>query len=141
MPIKLKENQNQVEAPPKTDDWSGPWGRISPTPRSVDTLRICKGKSSDEIHSYPYRVLSSWHLRGIGYDTEELKIEAGPDLLTVVGRGLSRVAAALDLGSLEVLSETVADTEAVKNTKIFVSTIILENAQKSKFATLVEDGR
>ena len=80
-------------------------------------------------------------MRGIGYDTEELKIEAGPDLLTVVGRGLSRVAAALDLGSLEVLSETVADTEAVKNTKIFVSTIILENAQKSKFATLVEDGR
>jgi len=137
MPIKLKENQNPVEAPPKSDDWSGPWGRINPTPRSVDTLRICKGKSSDEIHSYPYRVLSSWHLRGIGYDTEELKIEAGPDLLTVVGRGLSRVAAALDLGSLEV----VADTEAVKNTKIFVSTIILENAQKSKFATLVEDGR
>ena len=131
MPIKLKENQNSAEVPAKADDWSGPWGRINPTPRSVDTLRICKGKSSDEIHSYPYRVLSSWHLRGVGHDTEELKIEAGPDLVTVVGRGLSRVAAALDLGSLEILSETEAGTEAVKDLKIFVSAIILENARDS----------
>ena len=131
MPIKLKENQNPAEVLVKADDWSGPWGRISPTPRSVDTLRICKGKTSEEIHSYPYRVLSSWHLRGVGHDTEELKIEAGPDLVTVVGRGLSRVAAALDLGSLEILSETEAGTEAVKDLKIFVSAIILENARDS----------
>ena len=131
MPIKLKENQNPVDVPAKADDWSGPWGKISPTPRSVDTLRICRGKTSEEIHSYPYRVLSSWHLRGVGHDTEELKIEAGPDLVTVVGRGLSRVAAALDLGSLEILSETEAGTEAVKDLKIFVSAIILENARDS----------
>jgi hypothetical protein len=129
MPIKLKENQNLTEVVAKIDDWSGPWGRISPTPRSVDTLRICRGKTSEEIHSYPYRVLSSWHLRGVGLDTEELKIEAGPDLVTVAGRGLSRIAAALDLGSLEVLSETVANAEAVKDTKIFVSMITLESVR------------
>ena len=131
MPIKLKENQNPTEVPAKADDWSGPWGRISPTPRSVDTLRICRGKTSEEIHSYPYRVLSSWHLRGVGHDTEELKIEAGPDLVTVVGRGLSRVAAALDLGSLEVLSETGDETGIRQESKILVSSITLESAREA----------
>jgi hypothetical protein len=130
MPIKLKENQNPVDVPAKADDWSGPWGKISPTPRSVDTLRICRGKTSEEIHSYPYRVLSSWHLRGSGQDTEELKIEAGPDLVTVVGRGLSRVAAALDQSSLEVLSETGAAPEAVRDSKIFVSAISIESVRE-----------
>ena len=129
MPIKLKENQNPVDVPAKADDWSGPWGRISPTPRSVDTLRICSGKTSEEIHSYPYRVLSSWHLRGVGRDAEELKIEAGPDLITVMGHGLSRVAAALDLGSLEVLTETVAQVGTTPDSKIMVSSITLESAR------------
>jgi hypothetical protein len=130
MPIKLKENQNPVEAPPKTDDWSGPWGRISPTPRSVDTLRICKGKDSEELHSYPYRVLSSWHLRSRGRDQEELKIEAGPDLITVSGRGLGRIAAALDQSSLEVISETAVSPDIVDDHKIFVSAIFLETIHK-----------
>jgi len=130
MPIKLKENQNPVEAPPKTDDWSGPWGRISPTPRSVDTLRICKGKDSEELHSYPYRVLSSWHLRNLGRDLEELKIEAGPDLITVSGRGLARIAAALDQSSLEVISETASNRDIVDDSKIFVSAILLESIRE-----------
>jgi ABC-type hemin transport system substrate-binding protein len=68
-------------------------------------------------------------LRGIGHDTEELKIEAGPDLITVMGRGLARIAAALDLSSLEVLSETGAANGTVQDSKIFVSTITLENAR------------
>jgi len=130
MPIKLKENQNPVEAPPKTDDWSGPWGRISPTPRSVDTLRICKGKDSEELHSYPYRVLSSWHLRNLGRDQEELKIEAGPDLITVSGRGLARITAALDQSSLEVISETASNRDIVDDSKIFVSAILLESIRE-----------
>jgi len=130
MPIKLKENQNPVEAPPKTDDWSGPWGRISPTPRSVDTLRICKGKDSEELHSYPYRVLSSWHLRNLGRDQEELKIEAGPDLITVSGRGLARIAAALDQSSLEVISETASNRDIVDDSKIFVSAILFESIRE-----------
>jgi hypothetical protein len=130
MPIKLKENQNPVEAPPKTDDWSGPWGRISPTPRSVDTLRICKGKDSEALHSYPYRVLSSWHLRNLGRDQEELKIEAGPDLITVSGRGLARIAAALDQSSLEVISETASNRDIVDDSKIFVSAILLESIRE-----------
>ena len=129
MPIKLKENQNPTEVPAKTDDWSGPWGRISPTPRSVDTLRICRGKTSEEVHSYPYRVLSSWHLRNIGHNTEELKIEAGPDLITVMGVGLSRIADALDLGSLEVLTETVAQMGTTQDSKIVVSRITLESSR------------
>src|SRR5271170_6771953 len=130
MPIKLKENQNPAEVAPKADDWSGPWGRISPTPRSVDTLRICKGKDSEELHSYPYRVLSSWHLRNIGRDQEELKIEAGPDLITVSGRGLAKIAAALDQSSLEVISETASGPDTVDDHKIFVSAIFLENIHK-----------
>ena len=130
MPIKLKENQNPVEAPPKTYDWSGPWGRISPTPRSVDTLRICKGKDSEELHSYPYRVLSSWHLRNLGRDQEELKIEAGPDLITVSGRGLARIAAALDQSSLEVISETASNRDIVDDSKIFVSAILFESIRE-----------
>ncbi len=130
MPIILKENQNPVEAPPKTDDWSGPWGRISPTPRSVDTLRICKGKDSEELHSYPYRVLSSWHLRNLGRDQEELKIEAGPDLITVSGRGLARIAAALDQSSLEVISETASNRDIVDDSKIFVSAILFESIRE-----------
>ena len=129
MPIKLREDQNPVEAPAKADNWSGPWGSISPTPRSVDTLRICKGRSSEEVHSYPYRVLSSWHLRGAGHDEEELKIEAGPDLITVIGHGLSLVAAALDLGSLEVLTETVVQVGTTRDSKIMVSSITLESAR------------
>jgi hypothetical protein len=72
-----------------------------------------------------------WHLRGVGHDEEELKIEAGPDLITVMGQGLSRVAAALDLGSLEVLSETGAETGTVLESKIVVSAITLENARES----------
>ena len=130
MPIKLKENQNPVDVPAKADDWSGPWGRISPTPRSVDTLRICKGKDSEELHSYPYRVLSSWHLRSLGRDQEELKIEAGPDLITVSGRGLARIAAALDQSSLEVISETAFGRDAADDSKIFVSAILLESIRE-----------
>ena len=130
MPIKLKENQNPVDVPAKADDWSGPWGRISPTPRSVDTLRICKGKDSEELHSYPYRVLSSWHLRNLGRDQEELKIEAGPDLITVSGRGLARIAAALDQSSLEVISETASNRDIVDDSKIFVSAILLESIRE-----------
>ena len=130
MPIKLKENQNPVDVPAKADDWSGPWGRISPTPRSVDTLRICKGKDSEELHSYPYRMLSSWHLRSLGRDQEELKIEAGPDLIIVSGRGLARIAAALDQSSLEVISETAFGRDAADDSKIFVSSILLESIRE-----------
>jgi hypothetical protein len=130
MPIKLKEHQTPIVAPLKTDDWSGPWGRISPTPRSVDTLRICKRKDLEELHSYPYRVLSSWHLRSLGRDQEELKIEAGPDLITVSGRGLARIAAALDQSSLEVISETALGRDVADDRKIFVSSILLERIRE-----------
>jgi hypothetical protein len=131
MPIEATEDQNQTGIPPKADDWSGPWGRISPTPRSVDILRICKGMSSEELHSYPYRVLSSWHLLGVGQNQEELKIEAGPDLITVIGRGLSRIADALDQSSLELIAESLTNHEISQNDKIVITRINFESARIS----------
>jgi hypothetical protein len=67
-------------------------------------------------------------LRSVGPDKAESKIEAGPNLITVVGGGLSRVAAALDLSSLEVLSESRINPDAFKDSKIVISGITLERA-------------
>jgi hypothetical protein len=75
-------------------------------------------------------VLSSWHLRNLGRDQEELKIEAGPDLITVSGRGLARIAAALDQSSLEVISETASNRDIVDDSKIFVSAILFESIRE-----------
>jgi hypothetical protein len=75
-------------------------------------------------------VLSSWHLRSLGRDQEELKIEVGPDLITVSGRGLARIAAALDQSSLEILSETAANRGVVDDSRIFVSAILLESIRE-----------
>jgi len=130
MPIKLTANKTLSEVPVKMDDWSGPWGRISPTPRSADTLQISKGAPSEEIHYYPYRVLSSWHFRDLGHGEDELRIEAGPDLITIVGRGLSRIATALNRGSLEILSESKTNPGIAEDCNILVSRIFLERARK-----------
>jgi len=96
------------------DELSGPWGRINPEPQSVVVLRLCKKTSSstEETHSYPYRALSCWHWR-VGVVEEELKIEAGSDLVTIKGRGLDRLVEALDRNALEILC-----TAPSKNTEI-----------------------
>jgi hypothetical protein len=127
MRIKLKDNQSQVQGSSKADDWHGPWGRINPIPRSVETLRICKGTNSEELHSYPYRVLSSWHLRCVGPDREELKIEAGADLIIVTGYGLSRIVTALDQGALEVLSEMPGPVDVALDNKVVVTGLTWES--------------
>ncbi len=83
---KLKGPQdvpNESTSPvSKPDPLSGPWGKINPSPQLAQTLRLCKGASSsaEESFSYPYRSLSSWHLRR-ELQREELKIEAGPDVM------------------------------------------------------------
>ena len=48
---------------------------------------------------------ASWHWRN-GVADETLEIEAGTDLVTVIGRGLERLVDALERNSLEILNET-----------------------------------
>jgi hypothetical protein len=129
MPLKLKKSQTPSEPSSRKDDLSGPWGRINPEPQSVVTLRLCKktSPSTEETYSYPYRVLSSWHWRD-GASDEELKIEAGSDLVTVKGRGLDRLVEALDRNSLEILYEATDGSPSETEYSIWVSSIAIIRA-------------
>jgi hypothetical protein len=126
MPLKLKKSQASPESSSAKDDLSGPWGRINPEPQSVVVLRLCKktSPSTEETHSYPYRVLSSWHWRG-GVAEEELKIEAGSDLVTVTGRGLERLVEALDRSALEILREAQGTGSVEREGQIWISSIVI----------------
>ena len=107
----------------RKDKLHGPWGRINLEPQSVAALRLCKGNLvGEETTSYPYRVLSSWVWRS-NHDQEELRIEAGPDVVTVLGHGLTRVVDALDLGALETLREAPVDNDLMKVIPIGISAI------------------
>jgi len=77
---------------------------------------------AEETHSYPYRVLSSWHWR-CGVNEEELKIEAGSDLVTVKGRGLDRLVEALDQNALEILCEALGDKSVESENSVWISSI------------------
>ena len=126
MSLKPKKSQAPSEPVNRKDELHGPWGRINPDAQSVVALRLCKGSgSSEETTSYPYRVLSSWIWRG-NHDQEELRIEAGPDVVTVFGHGLVRVVDALDLGALETLREAPVDNDLMKESPIGVSMIMIE---------------
>ena len=131
MSLKPKNPQILSEPLPIKDELSGPWGRISADPQAVVALRLCQKTSSstEETHSYPYRVLSSWHWRS-GKE-EELKIEAGSDLLTVKGRGLDRVVEALDRNTLEILREVPDDTSDVNEHSIRISAITVSEGARS----------
>ena len=113
MPLKLKKSQTPSEPSSSKDELSGPWGRINPESQSVVVLRLCKktSPSSEETHSYPYRALSCWHWRG-GTGEEELKIEAGSDLITVKGRGLDRIVLALEREALEIITQNLIQSDA-----------------------------
>jgi hypothetical protein len=122
MSLKPKKFQTPSDPVNRKDALHGPWGRINPEPQSVVALRLCKGSgTSEETTSYPYRVLSSWLWRN-NHDQEELRIEAGPDVVTVLGHGLARVVDALDLGALETLREAPVDNE-LKEGPIGISAI------------------
>jgi hypothetical protein len=54
---------------------------------------------------------------------EELKIEAGSDLVFVKGRGLDRLVEALDRNSLEFLSEASSDLDLSVENGIRISSI------------------
>jgi hypothetical protein len=123
MSLKPKKSQTLSVPVNRKDELHGPWGRINPEPQSVVALRLCKGNgSSEETTSYPYRVLSSWIWRS-NHDQEELRIEAGPDVVTVQGHGLARVVDALDLGALETLREAPGDDVLSEESPIRVSSI------------------
>jgi hypothetical protein len=113
----------------KPDNWSGPWGRINPTSSGFDVVRFCQRseRSSEKTHSYPYRVISSWHWTGGA--PEELRIETGADQVTVKGRGLERIVEALDRGTLEVLSEVPGEMPPVEEHAIWITSINVEGVQ------------
>jgi len=128
MSLKPKKSQIPPEPPSaKQDKWTGPWGRNNLGTPSFDVVRFCQDAThaTQKTHSYPYRVISSWHWTN--GETEELKIEASTDLITVKGRGLDRIVEALDRGTLEILCEVPGDMSPHEESSIWVSTIMVEN--------------
>lgn len=128
MNLKPKKSQAPSEPPSsKPNDSTGPWGRINPGTQPLDVVRFCRGTTSatQQSHSYPYRVISSWHWTNDATQ-EELKIEAGNDLVTVKGRGLDRIVEALDRGILEVLCEIPSEMPSKEESLIWISIIIVE---------------
>lgn len=129
MSLKPKKSQILPESPSdKPGKWTGPWGRINPGAPSFDVVRFCPGATyaNQKTHSYPYRVISSWHWSD--GEVEELKIEASADQITVKGRGLDRIVEALDRGTLEILCEVPGETPLHEEGAIWVSTITVERA-------------
>jgi hypothetical protein len=126
MSLKPKKSQTPSESPSaKPDKWTGPWGRINPGSPSFDVVRFCQGTihANQKTHSYPYRVISSWHWRD--GEMEELKIEASADLVTVMGRGLDHIVEALDRGILEILCEVPGNISQAEESPIWVKAITI----------------
>jgi hypothetical protein len=97
---------------------------MSSSPDSVHVIRFCQGSehSTQRTHSYPYRLLSSWHWIKSG-DVEELTIKASADRITVRGRGLDRLVEALERGTLEVISEDPEEQAEAVQQPVWVSMI------------------
>jgi hypothetical protein len=85
------------------DEWHGRWGRIAATPHSVEVVSFVFGRNGQEIHSYPYRTLSRWAWKA--GPPETLDILGGRERITICGRGLQRLAEALEHGQLRVARE------------------------------------
>jgi hypothetical protein len=85
------------------EEWSGPWGVIEPVPQSVDTL--CVQIDGDEgrpcVYYYPYRTIAKWNWRMD--EPESLTIEVGNEEIAIFGKGLRRLAEALNAGQLKLL--------------------------------------
>jgi hypothetical protein len=139
-----QDQRNESTLPaPKPDPWSGPWGKINPSPQSSLTLRLCKGVSSsaEESFSYPYRSLSSWYWRR-ELQEEELKIEAGPDVITIRGKGLIRMVDALDAGALETVREGSGIMQSPLESTIVVASLLVKKMRQYHQETEVgTDGR
>jgi hypothetical protein len=131
--MTLKHKKSHAPVAPSgggSDKWTGPWGRINPVSDSFDVVRFCQNAAGgrEKTHSYPYRVITSWHWTDAAPE-EELKIEASADLITVRGRGLDQIVDALDRGMLEILREIPGITPAPEDGMIWISTITVANAR------------
>lgn len=117
------------QASAKPDNWSGPWGRINLTSAGFDVVRFCQRPDGlpEQTHSYPYRVLSSWHWTDGA--PEELRIEASADQVTVRGRGLERIVEALDQGTLEILCEIPGDLPPSEEHAVWITAISIERRE------------
>jgi hypothetical protein len=131
--MSLKPKKSQI--PPeqqsaKPDKLTGPWGRINPGAPSFDVVRFCQGTTTgtEKMHSYPYRVISSWHWTN-GIPEEELKLEAAGDVVIVRGRSLDRIVDALDRGTLEILREIAGETPLPEEDSIWITAISIEGKQ------------
>jgi hypothetical protein len=128
MSLKHKNPPNPPETKSVSPDaWNGPWGRINPASETFDVIRFCQGGPGrgQTTHSYPIRVISSWHWEE-GHGDEQLRINAGADLIVVKGRGLERIVEALDRGTLELLREE-SDLIDEQNRSISISRIEIES--------------
>jgi hypothetical protein len=130
---KLKGTASNVgELSAHKDVFAGAWGRINPTPHSAITLRVAKTPTAkfEEAFSYPYRTLSTWTWRRLDRQ-EEIKIEAGPDLIVVRGRGLALLVEALDSGALESIIEGT-DTNFSSEGATVITFLIVEKSGSSE---------
>ncbi len=130
--MTLKHKKQPVPPEPvsaKPDNWSGPWGRISPTSSDFDVVRFCQRPehTSEKTHSYPYRVISSWHWTNGA--SEELRIDASADQVTIKGRGLERIVEALDRGNLEILCEVPGEMPPLEEHAVWITAISIERNQ------------
>lgn len=100
------EDQPSDVAPEKSlegDEWSGPWGSISPSPRSVDTLciQIESEAGKPRLYYFPYRTLGRWNWSMDRPET--LEIQAAGTQITISGDGLRRLAEALNMSQLRLV--------------------------------------
>ena len=72
---------------------------------------------------------------------EELKIEAGPDVITIRGRGLIRMVDALDAGALEAVREGSGIIESLENTIVVASLMVEKVRQYHPGTDAGTDGR
>jgi hypothetical protein len=86
------------------DEWDGPWGSIASEPQSVETLciQIEEVVGKPRIYYYPYRTIGKWNWQLD--DPETLEIQIGGIQLSISGKRLRRLADALNLGQLRLIS-------------------------------------
>jgi hypothetical protein len=91
--------------PVQGDEWNGPWGSISPTPNSIETLCIQIDREDGKLGLYffPYRTFGKWNWTMD--QPETLEILAGGIEILISGMGLRRLAEALNTGQLRLVHE------------------------------------
>ena len=77
------------------------WGELTPAGKAVTAVRFV---TADRVVTYPYSEIKRW-AHAVG-EPEMLTINAGKDVITVEGRDLAVVCAALELARLCELRPT-----------------------------------